>query len=125
VGADGRALGQRRTEGAGRNGGWHFNTSKVAKEGVALATVSAVLGILMARSLDSATLTVAGQKFPPEIAQRVVAGDVANAAALLPGLRNVALAESYFHVFQSLTAVLALVTAGAAVTIFFLLGRCA
>jgi hypothetical protein len=70
----------------------------------------------MARSLDSATLTAAGQKLLPEIAQRVVAGDVANAAALLPGLSKVALGESYFHAFQSLTAVLALVTAGAAVT---------
>jgi hypothetical protein len=98
-----------------------FNTSKVANEGVALATVSAALGILMARSLDSAT--AGGQKLLPEIAQRVVAGDVANAAALLPELSKAALAESYFHAFQNLTGVLALVTASAAVTIFFLLGR--
>jgi MFS family permease len=100
-----------------------FNTSKVANEGVALATVSAALGTVMARSLDSGTLTVAGQKLLPEIAQRVVAGDVANAAALLPGLNKAALTESYFYAFQSLTTVLACVAAGAAVTIFFLLGR--
>jgi hypothetical protein len=48
---------------------------------------------------------------------------LANAVALLPGLSKVALAESYFHAFQSLTGALALVTAGAAVTIFCLLGR--
>jgi uncharacterized membrane protein len=100
-----------------------FNTSKVANEGVALASVSAILGVLMARSLDGATLTAAGQKLLPEFAQRVLAGDVANAAMLLPGLSKAALTESYFNAFESLTTVLALVTAGVAVTIFFLLGR--
>lgn len=77
----------------------------------------------MARSLDGATLTAAGQKLLPEFAQRVLAGDVANAAMLLPGLSKAALTESYFNAFESLTTVLALVTAGVAVTIFFLLGR--
>jgi hypothetical protein len=87
-----------------------FNTSKVANEGWHSRPSARYWGIPIARSMDSTTLAAAGRKLLPEIAQRVVAGDVANAAALLPGLSKVALAESYFHAFQSLTAVLALVT---------------
>jgi hypothetical protein len=64
-----------------------FNTSKVANEGVALATVSAILGILNTRGLNGiAELPAGGPRLVPEVAQRVIAGDLSHALALVPGL---------------------------------------
>lgn len=99
-----------------------FNTSKVANEGVALAIVTAILGLLTARSAaDVVPATADIQATLPEIAQRTVAGDLSHALDLAPWIERSILAQSYFQAFQSLSVILTFVTAGAAVVIFLLL----
>jgi hypothetical protein len=99
-----------------------FNTSKVANEGVALAIVSATLGILTERSIGGiGSLSTEDQKLLPEIAQRLIAGDLTHATHLVPNVSKVVLVQSYFSAFQGLSIGLALMTATAAAIIFCLL----
>lgn len=101
-----------------------FNTSKVANEGVALASVSAILASLMARSLSlDPTKSAASVEHLPEIAQYVVSGDLSHAMKMLPALSRDVLTESYFAAFQDLTVMLALVTAAIAILIFCLMPK--
>ncbi len=92
-----------------------FNTSKVANEGVALAVVTAILGMLTTRNAADMVPVTADRTLLSEIAQRVVAGDLSQAIVLVPGMDQASLVHSYFQAFQSLTVALASATAGIAV----------
>ena len=74
------------TERAGMAAGI-FNTSKVANEGLALAVVTAVLGILTTHNATRIAPKITDQAILPEIAQRMVAGDLVHALELDPGTR--------------------------------------
>lgn len=100
-----------------------FNTSKVANEGVALAVVTAVLGSLTARSAANVVPPDADRSLLPELAQRIVAGDLSHAINVMPTIDKAVMAQSYFQAFQSLSVILAFVTMGAAIAIFLLLRR--
>lgn len=99
-----------------------FNTSKVANEGIALAVTSAILGIFTTHGLRANGSVPDGRLHAlPEIAQRVVAGDLQHALASLPQLSKTDLIVSYFHAFQSLSIGLAVITTIAAGLIFWML----
>lgn len=91
-----------------------FSTVRVAGEGVALAVVSAVLSALTASHL-------AGEHVR-EGAQKLVTGDVAGAASLLPGLPQAALIQGYGDAFSTLLMLLAGVTVVTALVVFAFLG---
>ncbi|CAM5773506.1 MFS transporter [Labrys miyagiensis] len=92
-----------------------FSTVRVAGEGVALAVVSAVLSALTASHL-------AGDH-AREGAQRLVTGDVAGAAVLLPDLTHAALIQGYGAAFSSLLLLLAGITVVTALVVFTFLGE--
>ncbi|MDQ0474574.1 MFS transporter [Labrys wisconsinensis] len=92
-----------------------FNTIRVAGEGVALAVVGAVLSGLTAARLPAGPATA-------EAAQRLVTGDLAGAAAVLPGLGRDALTASYDAAFVALLLILTAITALTALVVLFALG---
>lgn len=99
-----------------------FNTSKVANEGIALAVTSAVLGIFTAHGLrENDSVPDDRLHDLPEIAQRVVAGDLPHVLASLPQLSKTDLVTSYFQAFQNLSIGLAIITTIAAGLIFWTL----
>lgn len=100
-----------------------FNTSKVANEGVALAMVTAILGVLTARNAAELSPSIADKGALMEIAQRAVAGDLSLAATLAPGVERAVLMQSYFAAFQSLSMILASITVSAAAIIFMLMRK--
>ncbi|CDN54907.1 Major facilitator superfamily drug efflux transporter [Neorhizobium galegae bv. officinalis bv. officinalis str. HAMBI 1141] len=95
-----------------------FSTTRVAGEGVALAVVTAVLSALTSANLGSGAGDQAGA-----IAQRLVTGDLRDAAGLLPSMGQVALLQGYSHGFSSLLWLLTAITALTAVVVFLFLGR--
>jgi MFS family permease len=95
-----------------------FNTSKVANEGVALAIVTAALGILTAAGANELAPASADRTLLPEVAQRVVAGDFSHALEAMPGMDRAALVQSYFQAYQSLSVILTFITASAAAVAF-------
>jgi hypothetical protein len=97
-----------------------FSTTRVAGEGIALAIVGAVLATLahadlrrMAAGTPAATLRAAA---------RLATGDLAGAAAVLPGVDRAALLASYTHAFDRLLIGLAVVTVLCASVVFAFLG---
>jgi MFS family permease/fumarate reductase subunit D len=92
-----------------------FSTVRVAGEGVALAIVSAILSALTASHLTGEHVR--------EGAQKLVTGDVAGAAAMLPGLPQAALIQSYGNAFGTLLTLLAGITVVTALVVFAFLGR--
>jgi MFS family permease len=95
-----------------------FSTTRVAGEGVALAVVTAVLSALTSANLGSDTGDQAGA-----IAQRLVTGDLQDAAELLPSIGQAALLQGYGDGFSSLLWLLTAITALTAVVVFLFLGR--
>ncbi len=98
-----------------------FNTMKVANEGVALATVTAVLTALTAgnlRAVSGMSTATTG-----EVAQRMATGGIADAALLVPGVALSDLAAAYGSAFSTLTQVLAAATVFLALAVLLLLGR--
>lgn len=95
-----------------------FSTSRVAGEGVALALVSAGLSVLISTNLGAAAGGQAGV-----IAQRLVTGDLPEAAALVPSMERSALLQGYSDGFSTLLWLLSAITALTAVVVFLFLGR--
>jgi len=95
-----------------------FSTSRVAGEGVALALVSAALSVLISTNLGAPAGGQAGL-----IAQRLVTGDLPDAAALVPSMERSALLQGYSDGFSTLLSLLSAITMLTAVIVFFILGR--
>lgn len=102
-----------------------FNTARVAGEGVTLAIVGAILAALMQSGLGHTLARVgsATTAVISEAAQRLATGDVANAAALLPGVGASVLVSAYADSFHVLLHILTGVTVLAAAAAFGLLGK--
>ncbi|MBP2558224.1 MFS family permease [Neorhizobium galegae] len=95
-----------------------FSTTRVAGEGVALAVVTAVLSVLTSANLGGSAGDQAGA-----IAQRLVTGDLQDAAVLLPSISQTALLQGYSDGFSSLLWLLTAITGLTAVVVFLFLGR--
>lgn len=95
-----------------------FSTMRVAGEGVALAVVAAILSAFTQGKL----LAAAGEK-AGLIAQHMVTGNPAEAAAILPELGRAELLDAYGDAFSLLLVVLAVITAITAAVVFIFLGR--
>lgn len=102
-----------------------FSTTRVAGEGIALAIVGAVLAALAHAGLRQA-LGAAGTTDAADAtiraAARLATGDLAGAAAALPGVGQAVLLASYAHAFDRLLIGLAVVTLLCAVVVFVFLG---
>lgn len=98
-----------------------FNTARVAGEGMSLAVVSAILASLVGTHLAALSADGAMEGKLAEASQRIAAGDLTSASALLPQLDHAALAAVYGDAFRVLVHVLAAVTALAAFAAFALL----
>ncbi|KWF09582.1 MFS transporter [Burkholderia pseudomultivorans] len=102
-----------------------FSTTRVAGEGIALAIVGAVLAALAHAGLQQA-LGAAGTNDAADAtiraAARLATGDLAGAAAALPGVGQAVLLASYAHAFDRLLIGLAVVTLLCAVVVFVFLG---
>lgn len=99
-----------------------FSTTRVAGEGIALATVSALLAALVQSDLHAA----APQAKPAavvEAAARLATGDLARAAMQLPDIAHSTLRASYYTAFDHLLSGLTVVTILCALTAFAFLGR--
>lgn len=108
------------TERAGMAAGL-FGTLRVAGEGIALASVAALLAALLQVRL-AAVAPLLPHATLAETAQRLVAGDLA-AAVQKGALSTAQLRLAYAAAFGTLTRVLAAITALAAIAICVLLGR--
>lgn len=102
-----------------------FSTTRVAGEGIALAIATAILAALAHTSLMHVvpdTDAGVGARIA-EAAQRVVAGDMIHAAAILPEASRHALSMSYADAFTRLLHVLIVITLLSAVATFAFLSR--
>ncbi|WP_334042609.1 MFS transporter [Burkholderia ambifaria] len=100
-----------------------FSTTRVAGEGIALAIVGAVLATLAhadLRRMAAGTPVPSGATL--RAAARLATGDLAGAAAVLPGVARAALLASYTHAFDRLLIGLAVVTVLCAGVVFAFLG---
>ncbi|MFM0202860.1 MFS transporter [Paraburkholderia fungorum] len=102
-----------------------FSTTRVAGEGIALAIATAILAALAHTSLeriipDNAPGIAARVA---EAAQRITAGDMGHAAAVLPEVSRHALSSSYADAFTSLLHVLIVITLLAAFASFVFLSK--
>jgi hypothetical protein len=95
-----------------------FSTTRVAGEGVALAVVSAILSSLIRSNLGTAA---GGQA--SAAAQRLVTGDVLNAASSVPTIGHAALIQGYSDAFSELLWLLTAITAVTAIVVFTFLGH--
>jgi hypothetical protein len=95
-----------------------FSTSRVAGEGVALALVSAVLSLLISANLGAGAGDPAGS-----VAQRLVTGDLPEAAVLVPSMERAALLQGYSAGFSTLLVLLSAITMLTAIVAFLFLGR--
>ncbi|HKT62194.1 MAG TPA: MFS transporter, partial [Burkholderia sp.] len=98
-----------------------FSTTRVAGEGIALAIVGAVLATLAHADLQQAAATRTSNA-ALRAAARLATGDLAGAAAVLPGVDRAALLASYTHAFDRLLIGLAVVTVLCAGVVFAFLG---
>ena len=96
-----------------------FSTTRVAGEGLALAIVGAGLSALAAQRLAPLGCPVPTSV----IAQRLVAGDLAGAAAQCPMVPAPVLAHAFQDAFSTLALVLAAVTTLTALVVFVFLAR--
>ncbi|NTZ10160.1 MFS transporter [Burkholderia metallica] len=99
-----------------------FSTTRVAGEGIALAIVGAVLAGLAQAGLAHAAGAAGTPDATLRAAARLATGDLAGAAATLPGVGRAALIASYTHAFDRLLTGLAVVTVLCAVVVFGFLG---
>ena len=99
-----------------------FSTTRVAGEGIALAIVGAVLAALAQAGLAQAAGAAGTPDATLRAAARLATGDLAGAAAALPGVGRAALVASYAHAFDRLLIALAVVTVLCAVVVFGFLG---
>lgn len=113
---DGLAVSVVPTERAGMATGI-FSTSRVAGEGVVLALVTAGLSALTAAHLEVAEGQAAA------IAQRLVTGDLSDAATLAPSIERAALLQGYSDGFSALLWLLSGLTMLTALVVFLFLGR--
>jgi hypothetical protein len=97
-----------------------FSTTRVAGEGIALAIVGAVLATLAHADLQQVAAGPSGATL--RAAARLATGDLAGAAAVLPGVDRAALLASYTHAFDRLLIGLAVVTVLCAGVVFAFLG---
>ncbi|NHL64912.1 MFS transporter [Burkholderia ambifaria] len=97
-----------------------FSTTRVAGEGIALAVVGAVLATLAHGDLRRMAPGTSGA--PLRAAARLATGDLAGAAAVLPGVDRAALLASYTHAFDRLLIGLEVVTVLCAGVVFAFLG---
>jgi hypothetical protein len=97
-----------------------FSTTRVAGEGIALAIVGAVLATLAHADLRRMAAGPSGATL--RAAARLATGDLAGAAAVLPGVDRAALLASYTHAFDRLLIGLAVVTVLCAGVVFAFLG---
>lgn len=103
-----------------------FNTVRVAGEGIALASVAAILASLLHTDLTDAVHVLAGSAdaaLIAETAHRVTTGDMAHAINTIPGLANERLVEGYASAFQYLLHILTLITLASAAVVLGLLSR--
>ncbi|NWB29104.1 MFS transporter [Pseudomonas gingeri] len=103
-----------------------FNTVRVAGEGIALASVAAMLASLLHSHLSDALQVVAGSAdavLIAETAHRVTTGDMAHAINTVPGLANERLVAGYAAAFQYLLHILTLITLAAAAVVLGLLSK--
>jgi MFS family permease len=98
-----------------------FSTTRVAGEGIALASVTAILTALV--QVDLAPMLQADDGPLSEAAQRLASGDVSAAANALPTLSRHILVTSYASAFQHLSYVLIGITLASAVAAFSLLSQ--
>lgn len=98
-----------------------FSTTRVAGEGIALALVTALLSALAARHLSE--LAPQALTDIPDIAQRLITGDMAGAAARLSNTAVDVLAQSYDAAFNTLLLVLTAITTVTAGVVFLFLDR--
>ncbi|KVE71835.1 MFS transporter [Burkholderia vietnamiensis] len=104
-----------------------FSTTRVAGEGIALAIVGAVLAALAhadLRRVPAAGASGASGASDAALraAARLATGDLAGAAAVLPGVDRATLLASYLHAFDRLLLALAVVTVLCAGVVFAFLG---
>ncbi|MFS8111658.1 MFS transporter [Rhizobium jaguaris] len=95
-----------------------FSTTRVAGEGVALAVVSAVLSALIQSYLGAE----AGEH-ASIAAQRLVTGDLLNAASNVPAIGHAQLIQGYSDAFSALLWLLMAITTITAIVVFAFLGR--
>jgi len=102
-----------------------FSTTRVAGEGIALAIATALLAALaqsgLARLVPGDDAVLAARL--AEAAQRVTAGDMTHAVAVLPEVSRHALSTSYADAFTSLLHVLIVITLLSAAATFACLSR--
>ncbi|WP_232316760.1 MFS transporter [Candidatus Burkholderia verschuerenii] len=99
-----------------------FSTTRVAGECVALATINALLAALTQFSLRAAA-PHAQVTYVSEAATRLAAGDLAHAAARLPGVSRATLIASYHAAFGHLLTGLTAITLLCALAVFAFLSR--
>ncbi|WP_156414240.1 MFS transporter [Bordetella sp. N] len=99
-----------------------FSTMRVAGEGVALASVTAVLAALLAARLH-ADVPGSDMTAVAHAAVRLATGDLAQALALLPGIAPASLRTLYADAFGQLLAGLAGVTLACAVGVLAFLAK--
>ncbi|MDX3911627.1 MAG: MFS transporter [Sphingobium sp.] len=97
-----------------------FGTTRVAGEGLALALVTAAMALLVSRELER-DLPSTSSTALSGVAQRLAAGDLNQAAAIVPGIDSTALVQIYADAFTTLTQGLAAVTLLSAALCFALL----
>jgi hypothetical protein len=100
-----------------------FSTTRVAGEGLALAMVSAALSALVGARLRAALPSLPGidRDRLAAAAQQLATGDLAGAAARLPGVHAALLREQYVDAFSQLADGLAIMTVLAALaTLYYL-----
>ncbi len=100
-----------------------FSTTRVAGEGIALALVNAILATLAQPHVRDAAPSLVAPAAVHEAAARLATGDLAHAAALLPGVARDALRQSYAAAFGSLLGGLTVVTLLCALAAFAFLSR--
>jgi MFS family permease len=102
-----------------------FSTMRVAGEGMALAAAGAMLAVLTDRRLADAFAhrPLATPGALAKAAERVATGDLPSAAAMLPGIGQLALTQAYDSAFRVLLHTLVGLTLASAVLILAFLGR--
>ncbi|NWA24920.1 MFS transporter [Pseudomonas gingeri] len=103
-----------------------FNTVRVAGEGIALASVAAILASLLQTHLVEIMQSAPGNidmAAIAETAQRVTTGDMAHAINRVPGLANETLIAGYAQAFQYLLHILTIITLFSAAVVLGLLSK--
>lgn len=96
-----------------------FSTTRVAGEGVALAMVGALLAALVEANLGAVG---AGAALVSEAAQRLAAGDLHHASAILSNVDPKLLAQTYSVAFRALLWMLTAITFVSALAVLLFLG---